>query len=103
VACGKIFTNPVKVSNIKISAVPYDACPYCLTEIKNTETICKQVAKENIHNSEAQSQNAVYEKSQSACKKHFGYLGERDADVKIPDDCLTCKDIVQCMLKKTQL
>jgi hypothetical protein len=36
------------------------------------------------------------------CTKHFGYLSERAANVPIPDDCLTCKDIVQCMRKKAK-
>ena len=32
------------------------------------------------------------------CKKHFGYLSERSGK-NIPDECLICKAIVQCMLK----
>jgi hypothetical protein len=35
------------------------------------------------------------------CKNHFGYLGERSLKGQIPDECLTCKEIVHCMLKKT--
>jgi hypothetical protein len=35
------------------------------------------------------------------CKNHFGYLSERSLKEQIPDECLTCKDIVHCMLKKT--
>ncbi|MFB3889249.1 MAG: hypothetical protein ACE14S_07135 [Candidatus Bathyarchaeia archaeon] len=35
------------------------------------------------------------------CRKHFGYLSERSAKDGIPDECMTCKAIVQCMLKKT--
>jgi hypothetical protein len=38
---------------------------------------------------------------QPGCKHHIGYLGEREPNVQIPDECLTCKEIVQCMLKKT--
>jgi hypothetical protein len=40
--------------------------------------------------------------SPNGCKKHFGYLGERAAKESIPDDCFTCKDIVQCMAKKKE-
>jgi hypothetical protein len=40
--------------------------------------------------------------SSLGCTKHFGFLSERAANVPIPDDCLTCSDIVQCMRKKTK-
>jgi hypothetical protein len=33
------------------------------------------------------------------CKKQFGYLSQRAAKDQIPDECLTCSVIVQCMLK----
>jgi hypothetical protein len=36
------------------------------------------------------------------CLNHFGYLSERKTKEQIPDECLTCKDILQCMLKKTK-
>jgi hypothetical protein len=35
-----------------------------------------------------------------ACQYHLGYLSERSSKQQIPDDCLVCKDIVECMLKK---
>ena len=35
-----------------------------------------------------------------ACKYHLGYLSERGQKDKIPDDCLLCKNIVDCMLKR---
>ena len=35
-----------------------------------------------------------------ACQHHFGYVGERQAKEKIPDECMTCENIVKCMLKK---
>jgi hypothetical protein len=36
----------------------------------------------------------------SSCGFHLGYLSERDPKGQIPDECMTCKDIVECMLKK---
>jgi PP-loop superfamily ATP-utilizing enzyme len=35
------------------------------------------------------------------CRNHFGYLSERSLKQRIPDECMTCKEIVHCMLKKT--
>jgi hypothetical protein len=34
------------------------------------------------------------------CHHHPGYLSERSSKEKIPDECMVCKDIVECMLKK---
>jgi len=39
------------------------------------------------------------EKGPSECPHHFGYLANRPKDVPIPQDCLTCPKIVDCMLK----
>jgi hypothetical protein len=33
------------------------------------------------------------------CKHHFGYLSQRSSKEKIPEECITCENIVQCMLK----
>jgi hypothetical protein len=36
----------------------------------------------------------------ASCRHHLGYLSERGPNQQIPDDCYTCKDSVDCMLKK---
>ncbi|MEM2108161.1 MAG: hypothetical protein QXL10_02615 [Candidatus Bathyarchaeia archaeon] len=38
----------------------------------------------------------------SGCSYYLGYLSERSSKDKIPDECLICKDIVECMLKKAK-
>jgi hypothetical protein len=38
--------------------------------------------------------------SPSDCLHHLGYLSERSSKEGIPDECMMCKDIVSCMLKK---
>jgi len=39
------------------------------------------------------------EKGPSECPHHFGYLANRPKDVPIPQGCLTCTKIVDCMLR----
>jgi hypothetical protein len=36
----------------------------------------------------------------SSCLHHLGYLSEKSSNEQIPDECMMCKDIVTCMLKK---
>jgi hypothetical protein len=33
------------------------------------------------------------------CTHQFGYLSKRDSKEKIPEECMMCENIVQCMLK----
>ena len=33
------------------------------------------------------------------CTHQFGYLSKRSTKEKIPEECMMCKNIVQCMLK----
>ena len=37
----------------------------------------------------------------SACHYHPGYLGEQKHKEQIPDECMVCKDIIECMIRKT--
>jgi hypothetical protein len=36
----------------------------------------------------------------SDCLHYLGYLSERSSKEQIPVECMMCKDIVTCMLKK---
>ena len=33
------------------------------------------------------------------CAHYFGYLSKRSTKEKIPEECMICENIVQCMLK----
>ena len=61
------------------------------------EVKTEKVSSEPISRKEKPIQNK--EKSPT-CKYHLGYLSEREQKEQIPDDCICCKDILECMLKK---
>lgn len=91
-----------------LKGTAYDACPYCLTEIvveqKETakiETAPEQVMHETKRDKSATSIEpapAQLAKKQG-CAHHFGYLSQRSTKEKIPEECMMCENIVQCMLK----
>jgi hypothetical protein len=86
------------------SAKPFDACPYCLTEL-TVEAVAPVIissAPAEEHEPEKISYQKQPEKPSgpAGCKKHMGFLSERAAKEPIPDDCLTCTDLMQCMRKK---
>ena len=101
------------------SEEPYDACPYCLTEIVQVEEPSITYAEpetfepeETEEFEEAEAEEAEIEEPEpveehveipeapSECLHHIGYLSERSSKEQIPDECMMCKDIVTCMLKK---
>lgn len=83
----------------------YDACPYCLTEIIVEETPLipeeKQEPKAKKLEIEKPTVPVTPEKpiKKPDCEHHFGYLSQRSSKEKIPEECMTCEKIVQCMLK----
>jgi translation initiation factor IF-1 len=48
--------------------------------------------------SKAKRQSSAY--STSACPHHFGYLRQRPRDQEIPEECLACEKMVDCMLSE---
>ena len=118
---------------------PYDACPYCLTEIVveeepavtfdepetlEPETLESEtfepepfepesfeaetfVAEEasvepepEVEVAEAVEEKFEASEGSSECGHYLGYLSEKSSKDQIPDECMMCKDIVTCMLKK---
>ena len=108
-SCGKTFTTPLKTLNLQKNPTdPYYACPFCLTKLeieqpkKEEEKVSfEPISKKQSRNIrvESKEKNKTKEKP-SDCHLHLGYLSERSSKEQIPDDCLVCKDIVECMLKK---
>ena len=109
-SCKKSFTAPLKTLNLQQTPTePYFTCPYCLTKIKTIDEPLKTDEKpQEIRLEKTQPKiNQVETKEKiknsdkpSGCHYHSGYLSERSSKEQIPDECLVCKDIVECMLRK---
>lgn len=113
-ACGKKFTKPLKALNLQQdSEVPYDACPYCLTEITvnyepeitydEPETFEPDEAPIEVHEMAPVEEKTEIDEAPSECSHYLGYLSEKPSSDNIPDECMMCKDIVTCMLKKMNM
>jgi len=103
-SCKKSFNAPLKTLNLQRSPREiYNACPFCLTELKIPEKRA-EIQFENLK--EEANQREIKEKSDknkdnsTKCHFHLGYLSERTSKDNIPDECLVCKDILECMLRK---
>lgn len=109
-SCGNIFDKPLKALNLQNDLKPYYACPFCLTKVtaknESTDFNKSEELSEFEVNSEVPIKKSVESQSVEnpsnvvGCRYHFGYLGERTQKDQIPDDCIVCMNIVDCMLKK---
>jgi hypothetical protein len=105
-SCGKPFAKPLKAINMALdNPEPYLACPHCLTEITTPENSSSPRTKPNLDTEPTHEETSAAEERttqapmKTRCTQHFGYLSERSNKEKIPEECITCTDIVKCMLK----
>ena len=92
--CKVIFGKPILAtvsSNGHVQS--YYACPRCLSKIhmktKKTNVV---VAKKT------EKINAKSEKI-AGCKHFFGFLKKRPKNSPIPDECLTCSRMIECLTR----
>jgi len=100
--CGKIFDKPLITINLQQnSKTPYNACPYCFTEITIVENESKTPPEESFTEIELGKEQVaeVLEKT-VLCNHHLGYLKERELRQQIPEECILCTKVIDCMLKK---
>jgi hypothetical protein len=103
-ACGKAFSKPLQTINFRKNGnLSYDACPYCLTEIDSAELeTLKPLKKPNSNLEVSIEKNSPEDtKQESACGNHFGYLKEKKKEQPIPEECILCSKLIDCMLGTT--
>ncbi len=127
--CHRKIGDPILLNNLSTTpAEQYYACPYCFIKLsedaekdeditqestpsppvhpafeKVLDVISAQPKKEEEEKKKKEEPSAKppekEEKGSSECSHHFGYLANRPKDAPIPQECLTCPKIVDCMLK----
>jgi hypothetical protein len=104
VSCKRTFNTPLNTLNLQLSPIEsYSSCPFCLTEIKILEKPIEiQLENQPSEANQSESKEKADKNQDTITKCHFhpGYLSERTSKDNIPDDCLVCKDIIECMLRK---
>ena len=105
-SCGLVFSKPIKVKNLCDASGIYDACPRCFTAVTEAGNVPLIQTKPSSGADIDQSGTiggVERKKLEPIANKHcahkFGYLGERQKNEKIPDDCIMCENIVKCMTK----
>ena len=62
------------------------------------EEIQKKSQDKKSDKNEKKNEKSSSNDKKSGCPEHFGYLANRPSDVAIPQNCLTCPKMVDCML-----
>jgi len=94
--CGKVFEEPLLLRDLSKHPVErYYVCPHCIIKLDKTP----------IEDQEKPSPVPIkppqrLEGKNSATCAQFGFLKTLPKDASIPDNCLTCPELLRCSLKK---
>jgi DNA-directed RNA polymerase subunit RPC12/RpoP len=95
--CGKEFQEPI-LATVRANGdvQEYYACPYCLAKIDKDKTLKKEepMKASTITHGKAEAKPEVEVK----CQHYFGYLKKRPRNKPIPDECLTCDKMIECLV-----
>ena len=96
--CGEEFQKPILATvSSNISVQKYFACPRCFTKVGDVEGRKDRESKEVAFSAE-EAKKAVAKFEESVKCDHFlGYLKKRSKDTAIPDECLTCDKMIECL------
>jgi len=101
--CGKNFDHPVQLTVLSSNPVEtYQACPYCMSRIdlpeeeKSTKnTLASLKIKAALEKEQERTEKK--ETNEARCSHGFGYLKKRPKGTPIPDECLICQKMIQCL------
>jgi len=106
--CAKDFTNPITVQDLgSKNEASYSACPHCLTKIETeNETEIKEEETQTIESARIRQTIAQLKEIKATqqpptihkCPYKFGYLRTRSKSENIPEECMTCEKLLDCML-----
>lgn len=104
-ACGREFENPIQLTNLSADAIQtYEACPFCFTKLSEIQInegekeLTDAAVKELRPTPKIKRGGDRKTVDNIDCPHYLGYLRKRPKNSPIPDSCLTCQKMVQCIL-----
>jgi len=96
--CGEKFHKPILATVSSSGYIQkYYACPRCIVKIRDTKAQEKEEEKATFQRGDSKKLAAVSE-SNFECGHFLGYLKKRSKDTPIPDECLTCNKMIECLI-----
>jgi DNA-directed RNA polymerase subunit RPC12/RpoP len=96
--CGEEFEKPLVAKLSSLGNVrTYYACPRCLTQVQEVKTRREERSEESSLEKEPK-RIEVKSEEKANCQHFLGYLKRRPKNTSVPEDCLTCEKMVECMV-----
>jgi hypothetical protein len=99
--CHEAFHKPLLATvSSRGNVQTYYACPRCLSKIDDVKQD-KHAETSKVSTSFAPIKKVGVAKleAEAKCQHFVGYLKKRDKDAPIPDECLTCEKMIECMVR----
>ncbi|TRO48199.1 hypothetical protein E2P60_01455 [Candidatus Bathyarchaeota archaeon] len=97
--CGEEFENPLLAMVFADSlAEEYYACPKCLSKVASIRE--KNIKVNEVEGMVKEPAALKFESSKGeagGCVHHLGYLKNRPKNTPMPEECLTCSKMIDCM------
>jgi predicted RNA-binding Zn-ribbon protein involved in translation (DUF1610 family) len=97
--CGERYQKPILVTmSANGNVQTYYACPHCLAKIDKAKTQKEEESKKV--SAKAYRVPDAKAETGTKCLHHFGYLKNRPKNTPIPDECLTCDRMIECLTRR---
>jgi len=94
--CGKSYRKPILATVSSPGHVQtYQACPHCMTKVRDANPPKNENIKATILSKAPSTQTAPG--LDGKCGQFFGYLNKRTKGTPVPERCLTCEKMVECL------
>jgi DNA-directed RNA polymerase subunit RPC12/RpoP len=98
--CKGTFQKPILATDSSLGQVQkYYACPRCLAKVTEVKSRKSEESKETSTPKKDMKKAVAKHEDNVECEHFLGYLGKRPKDMAIPDECLTCDRMIQCLIR----
>jgi hypothetical protein len=98
--CGETYQNPLYATVFSENhKSEFYACPRCLSELKHTRKNSnpEKIEEEGLAEQKTEVKLEAQSEENLTCTYGFGHLRRRQKSTAIPDQCLTCTKMIDCM------
>ncbi len=94
--CGKSYRKPILATVSSSGHVQtYQACPHCMTKLRAANPVRSENIEAAMPSKAPPAQMAPG--LEGKCGHFFGYLNKRAKGTPVPERCLTCEKMVECL------
>lgn len=98
--CGRSFTEPIELTvQAEGSHETYYACPHCFSKVSLEDRKVERTETSPSASKKRRKEKAsgIEKNKPVGCAHFLGYLKNRPKGSPIPDECLLCAAIMECM------